>query len=519
MGGGLRIVDAERSLIFDEQLLEPGMKFSAPQLEAVYAIPGDDVRVSVIVTNTTAQPLKVTGEAVFTGNGQRPIEGVLKPYETEVIELPNGLVNKASIGAVSLRHGGDKGALLAIIHVRDDERGYSEAVNFADPAQGKTTQLHGAGLRLGRVNNEALTPVLAVRNTGKTATIVAARVPYAKQNGETGVIALPRVELGPGELRLLDTANPQFKQSDFATAGLEVEYTGASGSVVAAAKSFSASGNHVFVLPLKDPQGGMSSTGGYPWFINGSSSTVTLIKNVTKDSQQFHLDIVYPGGRWGSNLKTIGAGQTMAFDVRKIRDTQEKGSEGNTIPPDVTAGHIAWSVRGNVNRTLIGRAQTIDIANALSSTYECQCQCPSSFGESRLIPISLIGFVGDTAFLSPQERDVNCFGQPGSWYNVGPYGVTFSSENSSVATINSSGQTTAAAVGSTYFHAAWQTPYWIADPLLGCFNNPGNTDCLSSCVVQNIDFTITHNKSPLGVKPTGVVAGLLGADPPITVAV
>jgi len=35
MGGRLRIVNAEKSLIFDEQFLEPGMKFSSPQLEAI----------------------------------------------------------------------------------------------------------------------------------------------------------------------------------------------------------------------------------------------------------------------------------------------------------------------------------------------------------------------------------------------------------------------------------------------------------------------------------------------------
>src|SRR5262245_7589058 len=51
MGGGLRIVDVEKSLIFDEQLLEPGMKFPSSQLEAVYAVPFEDSQVSLIVTN------------------------------------------------------------------------------------------------------------------------------------------------------------------------------------------------------------------------------------------------------------------------------------------------------------------------------------------------------------------------------------------------------------------------------------------------------------------------------------
>jgi hypothetical protein len=34
MGGGLRIINAEKSLIFDEQMLEPGMKFPSSRLES-----------------------------------------------------------------------------------------------------------------------------------------------------------------------------------------------------------------------------------------------------------------------------------------------------------------------------------------------------------------------------------------------------------------------------------------------------------------------------------------------------
>lgn len=118
MGGGLRIVNAEKSLVFDEQMLEPGMKFPSSRLEAVYAIPFEDSQVSVIVTNTTPQPIIVGGNAAFTGvNAHHPIHGWLGPHETKIINLPHGLVKKASAGAVSLNHNGDKGALLAMIHL------------------------------------------------------------------------------------------------------------------------------------------------------------------------------------------------------------------------------------------------------------------------------------------------------------------------------------------------------------------------------------------------------------------
>src|SRR5262245_6239867 len=85
VGGGLRIVNAEKSLIFDEQMLEPGMKFPSSRLEAVYAVLFEDSHVNVIITNTTAQPLTVNGDATFVGaNGHRPIQSQLGPYQTQV---------------------------------------------------------------------------------------------------------------------------------------------------------------------------------------------------------------------------------------------------------------------------------------------------------------------------------------------------------------------------------------------------------------------------------------------------
>ncbi|MGH7806784.1 MAG: hypothetical protein ACRENT_01690 [Thermodesulfobacteriota bacterium] len=492
MGGGLRIVDSEKSLIFDEQMLEPGMKFSSPQLEAVYASPFESARVSVIVTNTTAGPLFVNGNAIFAGEkNQRPLQGQLRPYETQVIKLPHGQTKEANAGAVSLNHNGGKGALMAMIHVQDPDRGYSESVNFSDPAQGKTNQLHGAGLRLGSVNGDSLNSVIVVRNIGKDATAVTANVPYSKQDGKTGKISLPQLSLAPGEIKLFDTSNPQLRQKDFATAGLEIEYKGAPGSVIATASSVSQSGNQVFALPLKDPQGGLSSTGGYPWFIKETSSTVVFIKNVTNEIQEYILSVIYSGGRWGANIQTLAPGQTVAFDVRKIRDSQQKGSEGNVVPLDTRSGHISWSLRGNRNKVLIGRAQTVDFNNGLASTYECQCLCNASWGnETRITPGSVAGFPDDVQVFQIQTRYNDCHGNEVGWYTLSNYFlnnyVTYSSDNPSVATFTAPATGTALAPGSANLEAKWTEYYQDFDDTYGiCFPIAAAAACAAFCDVAD----------------------------------
>jgi len=448
VGGGLRIVNAEKSLIFDEQMLEPGMKFPSPQLEAVYAVPFENSRLSVIMTNTTTQPILVNGDAIFAGsNGHYPIQSQLGPYQTQVVDLPHGLVKKASAGAVSLNHNGGKGALLAKIHLQDGDKGYSESVNFISPG-GKTTERHGAGLRLGSVDNDPLKVVIAVRNIGDSATTVTAIVPYSKQNGDTGAIALPQISLAPGEIKLLNTSNSQLRRNDFATAGLEIKYTGAPGSVIASASSVSLSGNQVFAVPMKDPKGGLSSTGGYPWFIEETSSTVVFIKNVTNEPQEFILNIFYPGGRWGLKSSPLAPNQTLAVDVRKLRDTQEKGVEYNVIPPDATSGHISWGVLGGKDKVLIGRAQTVDFNKGLAATYECQCLCSPSYENSYTHPAGATLYPGDVQDFTICSYYRDCFGYQMVLTETNFYQAVYSSDPN-IATFESPARVTAIAPGST----------------------------------------------------------------------
>jgi hypothetical protein len=436
----------------------------------------------------------------------------------QVINLPRGQVKKSLAGAVSLNHNGDKGALLAMIHIQDADRGYSTAVNFINPG-GKTTERHGAGLRLGSVDNDRLKAVIAVRNIGESATTVTATVPYSKQNGDTGTISLPQVSLGPGEIKLLNTSNPQLRQNDFATAGLEIKYTGAPGSVIATASSVSQSGNHVFALPMKDPKGGLSSTGGYPWFINETSSTVVFIKNTTDEPQYFHLDLVPSNSeRWGSNLRLLAPHQTFVLDIKKIRDSQEKGIEGNALPPDATIGHVFWSVRGNP-KTLIGRAQTMDFRNGLSSTYECQCNCGMSFTDAVLEPGGASEFPGYTEQFIAREQDTNCFSGQQSWYDVPPFMVSFSVDNPSVSQIDSFGLMTALAPGQTFVRGFWNTVGIIHKDANGeCWVESATAEPTAFCEVQAPDFTIAHDKQQTGIRPSGIIAGINGADPPIPVA-
>lgn len=76
---------------------------------------------------------------------------------------------------------------------------------------------------------------------------------------------------------------------------------------------------------MSDPEAHHSSTGGYPWFIEGDSATVIYLKNTTDRPQRYTLELDFAGGIYALGLKTVAPRQTVTLDVRALRDRQVPG--------------------------------------------------------------------------------------------------------------------------------------------------------------------------------------------------
>jgi hypothetical protein len=479
MGAQVKLVDTKHGVIFDEQLVEPATMFASSRLEGVWWLPSEPCDVRLVVSNTTGLrhtvSVKMEGAAPAAGEA---LELTLGPHQTRVLEVgraiagPGGALNK--MGGVSVRHTGGPGAVIARGMIGDAARGYSAVVELTDPQNAKTTKLHGAGLRLGRVADEELTPIVVARNTGTTPTVVTGRVPYTTNLDGQWTLDLPALRLGPGETKLVDTAalvRRSRTRPYIASAGVEFEYTGAAGQVVMAALSVSQSGRQVYRVPLLNPAALPSATGGYPWSIEGDSATVVYIKNVTDRPQQYSLQLTFAGGVYAPGLQTVETGQTVALDVRALRDHQVPDAEGRTIPPKVPRGQVSWSVVGADRLGLIGRAEQADVVGGLSSSYACVNCCPDSFNGGWCDPPSVSGYPTETTQFTAFQQNRDCFGNL-----LAPFSIyaTWTSLNPSVATVDSgSGFTTAQAAGSTTIRASWNPLVWY--PYL-------NNTCHSSLV-------------------------------------
>ncbi|MCA1626478.1 MAG: hypothetical protein LC742_00720 [Acidobacteria bacterium] len=477
MGSQVKIVDEAHSLVFDEQLVEPAAMFASSRLEGVWWLPSPRSDVRLALSNTTGSALAVTTRVDGIAPPQRePLTLTLAPHETRLLELPRdinghqgGALSRA--GSISLAHTGTPGALLARAFIAQPATGFSSSVQFIDPGKSRSATLHGAGLRLGTVGGDRLTPVVVARNTGDAETIITGRIPYTTGDDQTSVLTLPQFRLSAGETKQLPLADALRRghiPQNLKSAGLEFEYTGAPGSVVMSAQSVGGNGNQVFRVPLLDPMAQKSSTGGYPWFIEGDSSTVVYVKNVTGQAQQYVLQLNYPGGAYTLGEQMLAAGQTAAHDLRALRDEQTPDLWSRRIPLDATGGQVQWSMRGGENLVLIGRAEQADTAHAMSSSYACQSCCPDTFYSGSCAPDFITGFPGETTQLVATQSDITCYGAITEPYTVNAF--NWSSSNTAVATV-AGGQATAQGPGEAYLTARWLTQTWQGGGHSGCFSN------------------------------------------------
>ena len=510
LGAQVYLLDERRSLAFEEKLSEPAVQFASARLESVWWLPSPRTEARLLVSNTSDAALSVTARVDGTAPRQfEPAVFALAPHETRVLDVltdlvgaRDGALNQA--GGVSLTHTGAPGALLARMLIQEPAAGYSAWARFTDPAKGKSANYQGAGLRLGSVAGERLTPVVVARNAGASETIITGRIPYTLKDGSTGTLTLPALHLQPGAAGTFDLAAALASsriEREAATAGLEFEYTGAPGEVLMAAQSVSQSLNHVFQVPLWDLEAQRSATGGYPWKIEGDTSTFIYIKNVTDRPQQYFLQLNYTGadgtiaGTYATGLKSVAAGQTVTLDLRELRDRQVPDAKGHTIPPAATRGQLHWSMRGAENLVLVGRAEQVDLARGLATSYACQNCCPDSFFAALSTDCGIPTFPQDTSQLIATERDVDCYGTTYE-YDVGGWVfIDWLSFDASVATVDENGLAAGQAPGTAGLRAGWYATTWHFDLVHGyCKSSIANAAANAICDIAAPEVTFVDAK-------------------------
>lgn len=209
LGGVVKLVDTDRSLIFDEELSEPTMEFASSRLEGVWWLPSRESEMRLVVSNTTDATVSTTVSVDGIAPSQKEADTLaLNPHETRVMSVRDFPAwrhgSLLEVGGISISHSGPKGAVLARALIQERSTGYSNVVEFSDPLKAKTSKLDGAGLRVGTIGGEELRQVAVARNVGDGPADLTGQIAYTTSEGSSGSIPLPVTHLFPRETKAVN---------------------------------------------------------------------------------------------------------------------------------------------------------------------------------------------------------------------------------------------------------------------------------------------------------------------------
>ncbi len=406
LGAQVKMVDTANSLIWAEQLVYTS-KFTSSHLENVWWLPFENSDTSVAVSNTTSGAVTVTLTVDGTSpNQSQPTQITLNPWQTRRLDIMDDIVGHHGgyvhdTGGISITHTGAPGAILARMFISKPNKGYSAAVNFIDPNTTVSQKWSGDGLRFKNFDGADLDPVLVARNNGSQTSHVTGKIIYTAPNGTVQTINIPQFTVSGGSTREVDLDDYLGNvPATVGYGGLELNYDTPKGTVVTSVQSVSNDGNHVFQVPMADPQNIPSGSAGFPWKADGDFRTIIYIKNESDTIQKFVTHLIWDGGQYSDGEREIKPHQTIAVDFRKLRDDQTPDGLHRTIPLNLDKAQIAWSIRGGQNKSLSFRSEQSSLSGGIASNYACaNCPCQNRDLYGWIAPVNIEDVIGGSVSL------------------------------------------------------------------------------------------------------------------------
>jgi hypothetical protein len=393
--------------------------------EAVWWVPPQSTAVIALgnITDTA------TSATIRFGDGQERAVS-LAPHATEIIRhAPLFSTNSES---VTIKITGAAGSVIPTGLITSANGSFNSVIRFYETKMANQSHLFGNGLRLA-----GTTPRLALMNTSSAPINVTPKfIPLEGAKAESPV-TLPVLNLGSQQTVVVDLGplmNAAQHRSDLDTVSVELSNKGAPGSLIGALYSSDKTTGVNYDVPLRDSGPVRTMTGSYPWKIDDDFTTIVYITNISDGPAGFMGEINYDGGKYMIDPRSLAAGETAVFDMRKAIADQKPDSAKRRLPVKVSGGQFKWAVRGVTGGKviLIGRAEMVSRSQRISTSYSCNDPCPPFYGGS-ITPDSPTVEVESVDTMTSWETAYYNGG-----YTVGPYQVgaqSWTSDNPSVVTV------------------------------------------------------------------------------------
>lgn len=141
--------------------------------------------------------------------------------------------------------------------------------------------------------------------------------------------------------------------------------------------------------------------------------------------------------RYVVGLRYVRPGETVAIDIRALRDSRTPDVEGRVLPPDIQSGQIHWLRRHGP--ALVANLLTVNAAKRTASTFSffC-CYCSPRAVQLELDPGSKNAQVGEVIGEQLWEKLIDCHNMVTSYPVPSGEAVSWESSNYAVAYVSSS---------------------------------------------------------------------------------
>jgi hypothetical protein len=441
----------------------------------------------------------------------------ISPHGTKLIELNQLLSAPTSEGGIRVSYSGSENDLLINGGLQDQTNGYSASLHFTEPMLLPSTSnvtIAELGLMSGPADpmlafpaDVVFTPYTVLRNSS-SAPITGTPTFWWMAGGTAQSAQLPALTLRADETRTLDI--PKM----LASAGLKnfsgsislvFDVQGNSAGLLMAGGSVDQKYTYVFAVVPKGVKVSAAKNLSY-WSIGNGDDTMMTLWNAADDAQDLIFRLMFTGGHYDFPIH-LGPRTTQMFNVSEIVRSQTPDVDGNIIPLGITDGSAElMGAQGEVDSMLVAmEAGIYNVKKATCGTYSCQT-C-NGVTDGSLYPLNSFTLaLGTTIQLNLIET-----WNSGVQYNMNG-GSNWSSSNTSVATVSSSGLVTGFVAGSTnilaqdrYYEPSYTAqfcgvnlPYCPVQPAF----QPGGISKVTVRALYSAKF-VSNNKNQINSCPSG----------------
>jgi hypothetical protein len=445
----------------------------------------------------------------------------LPKHATVVLRLTDLLGNiqgKDSAGGILIRYSGAANSVQVYAGIEDESSGYSAAPYLfemkTDAAQAiHSMVLNAPGVMLGKPGpamhfpaDTYFSPFSLLHNVSGRPLSVALSLTASVPNASPATRTVDQITLLPDQTLQVDYSKYFSKDKPLLDGfgALSVAYQGREGDLLFQAGSMDQSQSYVFEVTTTVQAQSASKTICY-WSLEGDTDSMIAIWNWSSAAEDLVLTLYYSGGQYRIPIHLDGR-QAYNLDLMDLVRSQVPDAKGNVIPSTITSGSaLLASTQGEM--ASISVATSAAVYNVRNATCSPVCgTCNGAISVSpQPTPVGLIP--SSTMQLQPQIR----MNTGGTEYLAGG---AWSSSNTLISTVNSTGLAQGIAAGSSNTNLDFASIYTGAGYIceggtfacpVGGFHGFAPTDVIQA-KINSADITT----DAISVSLSGARAGVIG---------